>query len=119
MKVLKLKNGYEINGTDSSTIDDIVTVTSTFAEIDEIRSNFTASNLLSPTFDELAVADRVPMNIVATTDGKNIVVHIHSREKSDLEKLKDMIEEQGAAIEDLAAMVAVTEDGTEESTTEE
>lgn len=81
-KTIKFRDGKTYDFTDSSTVLDCVAVVKTFAELDGIKSEFTADNLKSAEFDGATVQHLVPVSVQAETDGENVVAHFNSRVKS-------------------------------------
>lgn len=69
MKTLTFKNTKTVDFVESSTLDSLVTVVSSFADLDAIRKEFmTADNLIGGTFDGETVAQRVYTGV--TTSAK-------------------------------------------------
>ena len=99
-KVLVFHDGTSASFTDESVVTDLVTVVSSFAEIDALRAAFTAENLVGATFDGEEVTNLVPVgtNASADLDG-NVTVHFINRYKTDVELLQESQEEQNAAID--------------------
>lgn len=97
MSRLVLSNGKSFEFTDTSTIYDLVTVVSSFAEIDPIRVELTAANLEEATFKDEPVGNIVPSNISieATTGTDPITVHFINRDKT-IEEIRN--DEQDAVI---------------------
>lgn len=97
MSRLVLTNGKSFEFTESSTIYDLVTVVASFAEIDPIRVELTASNLEDATFNDEPVGNIVPsgINVEAATGTDPITVHFMNRDKTSDEIRND---EQDAII---------------------
>lgn len=97
MSRLVLTNGKSFEFTESSTIYNLTTVVATFAEIDPIRVELTASNLDEATFNDEPVGNIVPdgINIEAATGTDPIVVHFINRDKR-ADEIRD--DEQDAVI---------------------
>ena len=101
-KVLEFVNGVSKEFTDTSTIQDCVTVLTSYADIDAIRTLFTEANLKGATFDGQTVENTVPVKVTAEaeTDG-NVTVHFLTRAKTDMEIVKEEITElQEAMVEE-------------------
>lgn len=102
-KVLEFANGVSKEFTDTSTIQDCVTVLTSYADIDAIRALFTEANLKGgATFDGQTVENIVPVKVTAEaeTDG-NVTVHFLTRAKTDMEIVKEQITElQEAMVEE-------------------
>lgn len=97
MSRLVLTNGKSFEFTESSTIYDLVTVVSTFAEIDPIRVELTAANLEEATFKDEPIPNVLPNGITveAATGEDLIVVHFTNRDKTP-DEIRD--DEQDAVI---------------------
>ena len=91
-KLYKLADGKTINFTDGSTALDCVAVVATFAELDAIRAEFTA------TFDGSTVQHLVPVSVNAETDGENVVAHFTNRVKGQDEINAEQISELQEAV---------------------
>lgn len=97
-KTMRFGNGKTIDFTDSSTALDCVAVVKTFAELDAIRSEFTADNLKGAAFDGATVQHLVPVSARAETDGENVVAHFTSRVKDQVEINAEQISELQEAV---------------------
>ena len=99
-KVLVFHDGTSAEFTDESTIEDLVTVVASYAEIDALRASFTAENLVGAMFDGEKQDDNlIPVSSSASADVEgNVTVHFYNRFKTDLELLKESQEEQDSAI---------------------
>ena len=101
MKTLVLKDGYVLEGTDSSTVYDITTVYTDFAEIDDVRPHLTKENFVGATFNDEEVESIVPEGISASLDGENVVVHFKNRAKTELELIHEEQELQNEVLDAL------------------
>lgn len=98
-KVLVFHDGTSAEFTDESTIEDLVTVVASYAEIDALRASFTAENLVGAMFDGEKQDNLIPVSSSASADVEgNVTVHFYNRFKTDLELLKESQEEQDSAI---------------------
>lgn len=100
---LKLKDGYEITGTDGSTVYDLTIVLPNFAQIDTIRPHITDENYQGATFNDEVVENVVPVSINVNTSetAGNITVHITARDLTDIEIIKIEQELQNEALDAL------------------
>ena len=101
-KILTFSNGVSKEFTDTSTIFDCITVLSSYADIDAIRTLFTADNLKGATFDGKAIENIVPVKVTAEAAATgNVTVHFLTRAKTDMEIVKEQITElQEAMVEE-------------------
>lgn len=99
-KVLVFHDGSSAEFTDESAVTDLVTVVTSYAEVDSLRALFTAENLIGATYDGEEIDNLIPVssNASADVDG-NVTVHFINRYKTDIEILKESQEEQDAAID--------------------
>lgn len=97
-KTMKFKDGKTYDFTDSSTALDCVAVVHTFAELDEIRGEFTEDNLRGAEFDGTTVQHLVPVSVKAETDGENVVAHFTIRVKDQVEINAEQISELQEAV---------------------
>lgn len=93
MKKLTFKNGTKTYFTDDSTILNCKMVLSKFAEIDDVAKEFTIDNLNGGTFDEVEIANVIPVSVNATKSGGNVVVNFINRNKTQDELLQDKMDE--------------------------
>ena len=102
-KYLVFKNGDREEFTDNSTITNLFTVVSSYAEIDAMQANFTTENMIGAEFDGEPIENIVPVTTVATNEfcgEDHIVVNFQNRYKTDVEILQEqMIEVQEALVE--------------------
>lgn len=103
MKVLELNNHAVYQFTDESTIRDLVTVVTSFAEVDPYLNGITTELLQGATFDGERVEDAVVTEVKADSDGVgNVIIHIATRDKSSDEIIMARIRAIEQDIADLA-----------------
>ncbi len=101
-KVLVFKDKTEVSFADSSTISDCITVLGSFAEIDEIRAEFTEENLKGASFDGETLKDIVPVSVKAEADvDGNVIVHFINRAKTHDEIVDEQLAEIQTAMADM------------------
>ena len=89
-KVLVLKDHTRLEFTDESTIERLVTVYQSFAEVDPLLREITDENLSVATFDGVPVANVVHVKIYAESDNfGNVIVTCENRYKTDIELLQE------------------------------
>ena len=99
-KVLVLKDHTELAFTDESTIEKLVTVYESFAEVDPLLAKITDDNLSVATFDGKPVENVVHVRIYAEADGVgNVIVTCENRYKTDIELLQEAQSEMEDAID--------------------
>ena len=102
-KYLVFKNGNREEFTDESTITNLFTVVSSYADIDAMQANFTTENMIGAEFDGEPIENIVPVTTVATNqygEEDTIVVNFQNRYKTDVEILQEqMVEVQEALVE--------------------
>ena len=102
-KYLVFKNGDTEEFTDESTITNLFTVVSSYAEIDAMQANFTTENMIGATFDCEPIENIVPVTTIASnTFGHEdtITLNFQNRYKTPVEILQEqMIEVQEALVE--------------------
>ena len=104
-KYLVFKNGQREEFTDESTITHLVTVLTSYAQIDAMQANFTSENMVGATFDGEPIESIIPVTTIATNTYGNenaIVVTFENRYKTDVELLQDQMVEVQEAIAELA-----------------
>ncbi len=104
-KYLVFKNGDREEFTDNSTITNLFTVVTSYAQIDAMQANFTTENMIGATFDGEPIENIVPVTTVATNDygnETNITVNFQNRYKTDVELLQEQMIEVQEAIAELA-----------------
>ena len=104
-KYLVFKNGDREEFTDNSTITNLFTVVTSYAQIDAMQANFTTDNMIGATFDGEPIENIVPVTTVATNDygnETNITVNFQNRYKTDVELLQEQMVEVQEAIAELA-----------------
>lgn len=98
MKILKLKDGTEINFTDASTIHSLV-FTGTLDAIDGIRDDLTKENLSQCNFNATDYADIIPVGVSITADMTgDYTATFTTRDMTDVEKLQETQAEQDDVI---------------------
>ena len=99
MKVLTLKNGNEINFTDTSTIYNLIGVYNTYAEVDDVREQLTAENLVSCEFDNEKYHGIIPVGASVTSEmSGNVTATFTTREMTDVEKINEHLSETDEAV---------------------
>lgn len=89
-KVLVLKDHTQLEFTDESTILNLVTVVTSFAQVDPYLEKITDDNLSVATFDGNPIENVVTVRIYAESDNSgNVIVHCENRQKSDVELLQE------------------------------
>lgn len=104
-KYLVFRNGDREEFTDNSTITNLFTVVTSYAQIDAMQANFTTENMIGATFDGEPIENIVPVTTVATNDygnETNITVNFQNRYKTDVELLQEQMIEVQEAIAELA-----------------
>ena len=104
-KYLEFRNGDREEFTDNSTITNLFTVVSSYAEIDAMQANFTTENMVGATFDGEPIENVVPVTTVATNnfgDETHITVNFQNRYKTDIELLQEQMVEVQEAIAEIA-----------------
>ncbi len=104
-KYLVFRNGDREEFTDNSTITNLFTVVTSYAQIDAMQANFTTENMIGATFDGEPIENIVPVTTVATNDfgnEQNITVNFQNRYKTDVELLQEQMIEVQEAIAELA-----------------
>lgn len=98
-KILVLGNGVELTFTDESTVESMVNVLNTFAEVDSYANNLSTENLALATFDGTALENVVFVGIKAEKDefGK-VILTVTNRFKTEMEILQETQAQQDEAI---------------------
>lgn len=98
-KILKLSNGVELSFTDESTVENMVNVLSTFAEVDPYANNISTENLALATFDGVSLENVVFVGIKAEKDVYgNVMLTVTNRYKTELEILQETQAQQDDVI---------------------
>ena len=98
-KILALSNGVELTFTDESTIENMVNVLNSFAEVDAYANNISTENLALATFDGMPVENVVFVSIKAEKDAYgNVMLYVTNRFKTDVEILQDTQAQQDEVI---------------------
>lgn len=102
--ILKLTDGTELQFATGSTIYNLIGIYETFAAIDAVREKLTKENLKGATFNGQIIEDLIPSRIDITNaiPGGNIEAHFINEPKTDIDKLKEQIEELQVAVSELA-----------------
>ncbi len=88
-KILKLTNGTELVFADESTVENMVTVLSSFADVDIYANNISTENLALATFDGEPLEHVIFMEIAAKKDGYgNVVLTVTNRFMTETEILE-------------------------------
>lgn len=106
-KYLVFRNGETEEFTDNSTITNLFTVVTSYAEIDAMQANFTSENMIGAEFDGEPIENIVPVTTIATNDYGNegsITVNFQNRYKTDVELLQEQMVEVQEAIAELAGV---------------
>lgn len=94
-KKLTFKDKKSVEFLDVSTIEDCVTVVSSFKEVGDMAEMFTADNLIGAEYDGILLSDIVPVSVTASSEnGGAITVHFINRKKTieeiNAEKIKEL-----------------------------
>ena len=106
-KYLVFRNGDREEFTDNSTITNLFTVVSSYADIDAMQANFTTENMIGATFDGIPIENIVPVTTVASNDygsEDHILLNFQNRYKTDVELLQEQMVEVQEAIAELAGL---------------
>lgn len=104
-KYLVFKNGAREEFTDDSTITNLFTVVTSYADIDAMQANFTTENMVGAEFDGEPIENIVPVTTIASNEygSENaITVNFINRYKTDVELLQEQMVEVQEAIAELA-----------------
>ena len=89
-KILKLSNAVELTFTDESTVENMVNVLNSFAEVDVYANNLSTENLALATFDGEPLENVVFVSIKAEKDAfGNVMLTVENRYKTELEILEE------------------------------
>ncbi len=98
-KILKLSNGVELSFTDESTVENMVNVLNSFAEVDVYANNLSTENLALAVFDGVTLEDVVFVNIHADKDtSDHVIVRVINRYKTEMEILQETQAQQDDVI---------------------
>lgn len=103
-KYLVFRNGDREEFTDESTITHLVTVVTSYAQIDAMQANFTTENMIGAEFDGEPIENIVPVNTYATNTFGNenaIVLTFENRYKTDIELLQEAVADLEEAVAEL------------------
>lgn len=106
-KYLVFRNGEREEFTDNSTITNLFTVVTSYADIDAMQANFTSENMIGAEFDGEPIENIVPVQTVASNDfgnEGNITVNFQNRYKTEVELLQEQMVEVQEAIAELAGV---------------
>lgn len=101
-KILTFKDGQTFAATGTSTIYNLQTVLSGFADVDAEADKFTVNNMTACDFDGTAYTDIVPQTITAVKDGENVILSVICRDMNQSE----IIARQGEQITELQDALA-------------
>ncbi|MBP5325310.1 MAG: hypothetical protein J6Y86_07445 [Pseudobutyrivibrio sp.] len=104
-KYLVFKNGQTEEFTDESTITNLVTVLTSYAQIDAMLANFYTENFVGATFDGEPIENIIPVTVHAENafgQEHSIVVTFTNRYKTDIELLQDQVVELQEAVAEIA-----------------
>lgn len=98
-KILKLGNDVELTFTDESTVENMVNVLNSFAEVDPYANNLSTENLKLATFDGEPIENVVFVGIKAEKDAYgNVMLYVTNRYKTEFEILEETQAEQDEVI---------------------
>lgn len=103
---LLFKDGYEVELTDNSTIEDCIIVVPSLKVLATIQAKFTAENLTGATLDGVVYENIVPVKYtVECAYGDNAIVHFTNRKKTTEEIQGELINELQLAVAELTDIV--------------
>lgn len=89
-KILKLSNGTELLFTDESTVENMVNVLNSFAEVDAYANSISTENYALATFDGVPLENVVFVSLKAEEDASgNVMLYVENRYKTELEVLEE------------------------------
>lgn len=105
-KYLVFKNGEREAFSDDSTITNLKTIVSSYADVDAMQANFTTENMVGAEFDGEPISNIIPVTCVCQNNygaEDHILVNFQNRYKTDVEILKEQMTEVQEAIAEIAA----------------
>lgn len=101
-KVVVFANGTVANFADSSTPEDLIMVFQNFANVDTMRLQFTAENMVGMTIDEETYNTLLPVSTEAIAEvGENVTAHFINRFKTNEEIMQEEIVELQDAVAEI------------------
>ena len=98
-KILKLSNAVELTFTDESTVENMINVLNSFAEVDAYANNLSNENLALATFDGQPLENVVFVGIKAEKDAYgNVMLTVTNRYKTEMEILQETQAQQDDVI---------------------
>ncbi len=98
-KILALSNGVELSFTDESTVENMVNVLNSFADVDNYANNLSNDTLKFATFDGQQLENVVFVELTARKDQYgNVMLKVTNRYKTELEILGETQAEQDDVI---------------------
>lgn len=98
-KILKLSNGTELVFADESTVENMVNVLNSFADVDIYANNLSTDNLALATFDGVPLENVVFVSIKAEKDAfGNVILTVENRYKTEMEILQETQAQQDDVI---------------------
>ena len=91
-KILTFKNGYSFEVYDKSTINNIIIIFANPESAIEAWKQFTPENMEYCVLDDMEYFDIVPLDLDLIRDDDGIIIaRFESRNKTEIEKIKDQI----------------------------
>lgn len=91
-KLLIFKNGYTLEVYDKSTIHDIIVIFNNAESAIKAWEQFTVENMECCVFNDREYYDIVPLDLDLIRDDDGIIIaRFESRDKTEIEKIKDQI----------------------------
>ena len=108
--ILKFRNGEEFIVSAQSTKTCIIAVRNSYPEVAEIADNFFEDNLKGASLDDEILENIVPVAVNTErkwSDGilESIVIKLNAREKTELEILREKIQDTDDAVMELAEII--------------
>lgn len=98
-KILSLSNGVDLTFTDESTVENMVNVLNSFAEVDVYANNISSESIALAKFDGATLENVVLVSIKAEKDVYgNVLLTVTNRYKTELEILQDTQAQQDDVI---------------------
>ena len=96
---------YEVS--DQSTKSDIILVRDSFEEADDIEYHFTEKNMKFAMFNHEMLTKTIPLGVTASRESgeKCVTIHVHCREKTEIELLTEKVNDTENALMELAEIV--------------
>ena len=101
--ILVLANGHEFQFAAGSRVTDLIGVYEAFSEVDAVRVDLTAENLIGATFNGEVIENVVPDRINASVSDNGLVTaHFINRAKTTEEIMQEQITELQEAVAEIA-----------------